>query len=66
MLTLFKDPFDTFDKFFDTYRYNDTPQINVRKNDGGYKVAVDTIGGIIKKNGMRKIICYVYTTQFTD
>jgi len=45
MLTLFKDPFfDTVDRFFDVYRYNGTPQINVRKNDDGYKVQMSVPG----------------------
>lgn len=61
MLTLFKDQFDVFDRFFDVYRYNGTPQINVRKNDDGYKVQM-SVPGLTKddikikvKDGMLQI-----------
>jgi len=62
MLTLFKDPFfSTLDRFIDEYRFNGTPQINVRKNDDGYKVQM-SVPGLTKddlkikvKNGILQI-----------
>ncbi len=62
MLTLFKDScFDTFTQFLNEYRYTGAPQINVRKNDDGYKVQM-SVPGLTKddikikvKDGMLQI-----------
>lgn len=46
MITLFKDPlFDVFDKVFDTsYVGATTPQINITKNENGYKLLMSVPG----------------------
>jgi HSP20 family protein len=46
MITLFKDPlFDVFDKVFDTsYVGAATPQINITKNENGYKLLMSVPG----------------------
>jgi HSP20 family protein len=48
MLTLFKDPFfDTIDRVFYPYCFNDNPEIDIRKTDNEYKVLI-SIPGLTK------------------
>lgn len=45
MLTLFKDPFfDTIDKVFYPYHFNDAPQVDIRKTENEYKVLISVPG----------------------
>ena len=62
MITLFRDPFfDTLDKVFETQRFVNAPQTNIRKNESEYKVFLP-IPGLSKedlkisiKDGIMKI-----------
>lgn len=62
MIQLFKDPlFNTLDSVFDRYRYNDYPDVKIKKSDSNYKLLMSIPGlckddlKIVIKDGILKI-----------